>query len=225
MSDDKHDEQDNPDIHFEPIVQLPPVIETTSLEADEDVLIKLRAKLFRFDNESEPTEWKDRGTGDVKILKHKRENRSRVLMRRDKTHKICANHFLNPAMELKPNCGSEKAWVWSVAADFADEEAKPELLAIRFGNAENAQKFKAKFDEAKQFCSSPSKDSAESPSQNGDASDKKDTSTQESPTKTETKTEESKSADDVTKKLEELTVKEGDKTELSNGTKPENTDS
>jgi hypothetical protein len=37
-------------------------------------------------------------------------------------------------MELKPNCGSERAWVWSVSADYADGEAKPELLAARFAS-------------------------------------------------------------------------------------------
>ena len=52
-----------------------------------------RAKLFRLDSEAEPPEWKERGMGDVKILKHKKNNTCRVLMRRDKTHKICANHY------------------------------------------------------------------------------------------------------------------------------------
>jgi RanBP1 domain len=42
-----------------------------------------------------------------------------------------------PQLELKPNCGSDRAWVWSTPADFADEEPKPELLAIRFANAES----------------------------------------------------------------------------------------
>jgi Ran-binding protein 1 len=40
-------------------------------------------------------------------------------------------------MELKPNCGSDRAWVWNVSADYADEEPKKETLAIRFGNAES----------------------------------------------------------------------------------------
>lgn len=42
-----------------------------------------------------------------------------------------------PLMELKPNAGSDRAWVWNTHADFADEEPKPELLAIRFLNAES----------------------------------------------------------------------------------------
>ena len=64
-------------------------------------------------------------------------------MRRDKTLKLCANHAIQPWMQLKPNCGSDRAFVWSVQSDFADEEEKAELLAIRFANPENAKKFKA----------------------------------------------------------------------------------
>lgn len=42
-----------------------------------------------------------------------------------------------PTMELKPNAGSDRAWVWNTLADYADECPKPELLAIRFLNAES----------------------------------------------------------------------------------------
>ena len=52
-----------------------------------------RAKLFRFASESDPPEWKERGIGEVRLLKHKSSKRVRLLMRRDKTHKICANHY------------------------------------------------------------------------------------------------------------------------------------
>ncbi|KAG9261568.1 ran-specific GTPase-activating protein [Astyanax mexicanus] len=109
-----------------------------------------RAKLYRFASENDPPEWKERGTGDVKLLRHKEKGSIRLLMRRDRTLKICANHHIMPLMELKPNAGSDRAWVWNTHADFADEEPKPELLAIRFLNAENAQKFKVKFDECKE---------------------------------------------------------------------------
>ena len=40
-------------------------------------------------------------------------------------------------MELKPHSSSEKAFVWSTPADYADEEPKPETLAIKFGNIES----------------------------------------------------------------------------------------
>lgn len=52
-----------------------------------------RAKLFRYDTNENPPEWKERGTGDVKLLRHQTKNTVRVVMRRDKTLKICANHY------------------------------------------------------------------------------------------------------------------------------------
>lgn len=57
-------------------------------------------------------------------------------MRQDKTLKIRANHYITPFMELKPNCNSERAFVWLARADFADEESKQETFAIRFANVD-----------------------------------------------------------------------------------------
>ncbi|XP_035234583.1 ran-specific GTPase-activating protein [Anguilla rostrata] len=142
-------EETNHDPHFEPIVSLPEQ-DVKTLEEDEEELFKMRAKLYRFASENDPPEWKERGTGDVKLLRHKEKGTIRLLMRRDRTLKICANHNILPVMELRPNAGSDRAWVWNTHADFADEHPKPELLAIRFLNAENAQKFKAKFEECKE---------------------------------------------------------------------------
>lgn len=51
----------------------------------------MRAKLFKFVKES--SEWKERGTGDVRLLKHKENGKTRLVMRRDKTLKVCANHY------------------------------------------------------------------------------------------------------------------------------------
>ncbi len=60
-------------------------------EEDEDVVFKMRAKLFRFDKDS--SEWKERGTGEVRLLKHRDNMKTRLVMRRDKTLKVCANHY------------------------------------------------------------------------------------------------------------------------------------
>ncbi len=49
-----------------------------------------RAKLFRFASDS--AEWKERGTGDVRLLQSKETKKIRLVMRRDKTLKVCANH-------------------------------------------------------------------------------------------------------------------------------------
>lgn len=219
MADDKEEVPESPDIYFEPLVNLPPV-EIKTLEEDEEELIKLRAKLFRYDSTADPPEWKERGVGDVKILKNKLQNTCRVLMRRDKTLKICANHYILPQMELKPNCGSERAWVWSTPSDFADEEQKSELLAIRFANSENAQKFKEKFDEAKEIMAERAKtvkkqdNKAErngvTESEDKDAGKSEDKDTEESEGK-DPEVSVDRDAAGMAEKLGEMTVKDSNK--------------
>ena len=51
-------------------------------------------------------------------------------------------------MSLAANIGSDRSWVYTTTADFSEGEAKTELLAIRFGNSENALKFKEEFEAA-----------------------------------------------------------------------------
>merc|ERR1711997_551830 len=145
---DQNDSTATHDPYFAPIVQLPEM-EVPTGEEEEKEIFKIRAKLFRFDSTAEPPEWKERGTGDVKLMtKLSDKGKVRIIMRRDKTLKICANHFIQPWMILKPMKGSDRALMWLVQADFADEEAKAETLAIRFANTENTKKFKDAFDSA-----------------------------------------------------------------------------
>ncbi|MCL4123740.1 UNVERIFIED_CONTAM: hypothetical protein GTU68_023820 [Idotea baltica] len=92
-----------------------------------------RAKLFRYDDENK--EWKERGLGEVKLLKNCAAYKVRLVMRRDQTHKVCANHLLTAEMTLTPMASSGKAWVWA-ANDFADEDVKMEKFAIRFKTPE-----------------------------------------------------------------------------------------
>ncbi|OXB51045.1 hypothetical protein ASZ78_013621, partial [Callipepla squamata] len=127
-----------------PVVPLPDKIEVKTGEEDEEEFFCNRAKLFRFDAESK--EWKERGVGNVKILKHKASGKFRLLMRRDQVLKICANHYINSDMKLAPNAGSDRSFVWH-ALDYADELPKPEQLAVRFKTAEEAVLFKSKFEE------------------------------------------------------------------------------
>lgn len=137
------DDDDGP--HFEPVVPLPDKIEVKTGEEDEEEFFCNRAKLFRFDGESK--EWKERGIGNVKILRHKTSGKIRLLMRREQVLKICANHYISPDMRLTPNAGSDRSFVWH-ALDYADEFPKPEQLAIRFKTPEEAALFKCKFEEA-----------------------------------------------------------------------------
>ncbi|CUS09696.1 unnamed protein product [Tuber aestivum] len=157
---------ESPEVHFEPVVSLEKV-EVKSNEESEEEVFKMRAKLFKFDKDSR--EWKERGTGDVKLLKHTENGKTRLVMRRDKTHKVCANHYSKPPhalsrtfnmlihfplvvpdMKLSPNVGSDRSWVWNTSADVSEGEPEAQTLAIRFANPENANLFKKAFITAQQ---------------------------------------------------------------------------
>ncbi|NXW47430.1 RANG protein, partial [Nyctiprogne leucopyga] len=134
----------NHDPQFEPIVSLPEQ-EIKTLEEDEEELFKMRAKLFRFASENDLPEWKERGTGDVKLLKHKEKGTIRLLMRRDKTLKICANHYMptNALHKTFPRVSFLK-----IGSIRCCKEVK--LMKKYFIFTEtDAQKFKAKFEECR----------------------------------------------------------------------------
>ena len=139
-----HEEETN--VYFEPLVHLPDDYEVKTGEEDEEVLYVHRAKLYRFHD----GEWKDRGLGDVKLLRHRTTRRTRILMRREQVLKLCLNHQVAPELELKPMAGADGcAWVWH-AEDFADGSSTHEQFAIRFKTAQDAEEFKAVFDGAKE---------------------------------------------------------------------------
>merc|ERR1711865_1274931 len=124
---------------FKPLVQLDEV-KTANGEEEEESVFKMRAKLFRWESDSWEKEvkmWKERGTGDLKFLKHNKTGEMRCLMRREKTMKICANFTLLPSIALKENAGSDRSWVWQ-CADFSEEKTELSVLAIRFATSENA---------------------------------------------------------------------------------------
>lgn len=52
-------------------------------------------------------------------------------------------------MELKPNVGSDRSWVYQTVADYSEGEASAETLAIRFASSEHASEFKKHFDAGK----------------------------------------------------------------------------
>lgn len=104
----------------------------------------VRCTLFRFDKE-----WKERGRGDVKILKNKDSQRIRLLLRADKTLKVCMNHIILPDIKLTPNMSSDRAWTW-VTEDYADAEPTVQTFAIRFKDSEVAAAFKAEYDKARE---------------------------------------------------------------------------
>ncbi|KAG9323576.1 hypothetical protein KVV02_004826 [Mortierella alpina] len=189
--------EEEPEVHFEPVVKLE-AVQVKTHEEDEVALFKMRAKLFRFVKET--NEWKERGTGDVRFMQHKETKKIRLLMRRDQTLKICANHYVTSEMTLTPNVGSDRSWVWNVTADSSDECAGPQTLAIRLANSDNAALFKEEFEKAQ-------KSNADLKSKAAPASEEEEKKEDEEK-KEETKAEEKKEETKAEEKKDEEEKKE-----------------
>ncbi|XP_039017422.1 ran-binding protein 1 homolog c-like isoform X2 [Hibiscus syriacus] len=126
-----------------PIIKLEEVAVSTG-EENENAILDLKSKLYRFDKEG--NQWKERGAGTVKLLKHKETGKVRLVMRQSKTLKICANHLVLPTMTVQEHAGNDKSCLWH-ASDFSDGELKDELFCIRFASVENCKTFMEKFQE------------------------------------------------------------------------------
>ena len=137
--------------YFEPLIPLPDKVECRTGEEGQEVLFCDRCKLFRYD--SDTSQWKERGVGDIKILLNPSSKRHRILMRREHVFKICANHVITSEMQLKPFPKSERAWLWTTLGDFSEETTTAETLAVRFKCNEVANNFKEVFDKALQTLS------------------------------------------------------------------------
>ncbi|KAI0843889.1 hypothetical protein F5Y00DRAFT_221269 [Daldinia vernicosa] len=131
------------DVHFEPVHKLTEKIKTVTHEESEEEIFNMRCKMFKFTQDSEGKgEWKERGTGPLRLLKHKENGKIRLVMRRDKTLKVCANHYITPEMTIAPMSTSDRAWLWNVGADVSEGEPEAITVSVRVANAENAQLFK-----------------------------------------------------------------------------------
>ncbi|KFB38061.1 AGAP002982-PA-like protein [Anopheles sinensis] len=121
--------------YFAPVIPLPDKVEVKTGEEDEDILYAHRAKLYRFVS----SEWKERGIGDVKILKHKETGKLRVVMRREQVLKICLNHALTEDVCYSKK--DDKSWQF-VANDFSEGAFELMNFCLRFKSADIAQEFR-----------------------------------------------------------------------------------
>ena len=111
-----------------------PVVEIKTGEEDEECIFKMRARLYRWRD----GEWKERGTGEVRLLRHKENKKIRFILRQDKTLKAVANFIVadDPLCELKPHQESDKMFFFT-AYDCSEEEFAIEKFVLKFGNAES----------------------------------------------------------------------------------------
>merc|ERR1712150_349130 len=135
-------EQNENEPYFEPIVKLDEV-EVKTGEEDDEVLFVSRAKLYRYVG----AEWKERGLGDIKILRSGASGRARVLMRRENIHKLCANHYILDWMSMSKMAGKENTRIWVAFDDTMDDDTEPtkQQFCVRFKEADTAPEFETVF--------------------------------------------------------------------------------
>ena len=111
-------------------------------------MFKIRSKLFRFRKE----EWKERGTGEIRLRRCNKNKIIRCILRQDKTLKPVANFNISedPLCILKEHQGSDKM-LFTLAYDCSEDEPIVEKFVFKFGNPENAEKFRKAFNDAKEY--------------------------------------------------------------------------
>ncbi|GMT04655.1 hypothetical protein PENTCL1PPCAC_26829, partial [Pristionchus entomophagus] len=137
-NDEDHVEEYEPDVDFAPVIPLPDMVETVTGEESEKVLLEDRCKLFRFTN----GEWKERATGNIKVLKNEKAGKHRVVVRRDQVHKVAANFNLAPGVKVASMKNNQKAVVW-FCVDFSEDEVTGvnEQLSAKFSSPQQAEEF------------------------------------------------------------------------------------
>ena len=78
-------------------MDIPTIEKTPKAEEKEECIFKMRSKLYRLRDE----QWKERGTGNGKLLRHKETKKIRFVLRQEKTLKPVAN-FLGINLIIPP---------------------------------------------------------------------------------------------------------------------------
>ncbi|XP_031356003.1 E3 SUMO-protein ligase RanBP2-like isoform X2 [Photinus pyralis] len=107
----------------------------------EEVLYCHRTKLYQFSDNN----WKERGVGDIKILRNCANKTLRVVMYREQPLQLCLDHVLTAAIEYLPK--DEKAWTFT-APDFSEGKINNCKFYVKFKTSKLAQDFKSAVDDA-----------------------------------------------------------------------------
>ena len=116
---------------------------------DFQVLFSREAEVYVFDEEQH--NWIERGYGDLKVIRC--NNNYHILMCNH--GKVYVAHQIVASMDLKPNAGSDRSWVWFTLADHSDPKVGKRELAAEFQSVEHSFEFKKVFDECRDSCGVP----------------------------------------------------------------------
>mmetsp|Transcript_29558 Transcript_29558/g.72023 ORF Transcript_29558/g.72023 Transcript_29558/m.72023 type:complete len:186 (-) Transcript_29558:224-781(-) len=96
----------------------------------------------------EKNQWITRGKGNVRIQKHQDSPYYQMVLYEEKTFKLRLCCIVPPETPLAANEGSDRLWTFA-CMDFSESEdgkGQPQSVAIKFKNAEIAEKFKAEYE-------------------------------------------------------------------------------
>ncbi|VDQ06081.1 unnamed protein product [Trichobilharzia regenti] len=135
-----------PAVNFKPVLEtLPDLVDSKTGEENDERLFCERARLYRWDKESES--WKTRGVGEIRILKNTNTGKCRLVMRRDQVKKLCANHYITSSTKLSPSTKDPRMTIWA-AKDYSESlEGIDELFMIQFKSSEILGEFSRIFSE------------------------------------------------------------------------------
>ncbi|KAF6778722.1 hypothetical protein AHF37_01562 [Paragonimus kellicotti] len=161
---DEVEQVDEEKLNFKPVLStMPAKVTVCTGEENEEVIFCERAKLYRWGSGM----WRERGVGELKLLRTPSTGAVRCLMRRDHVLKVCCNHPITVGMQLKPMSSTDgRAWTWW-AIDFTEPSAsddpntstehaltvdgskgRQETFAVRFKTLEHARNFQDLFENA-----------------------------------------------------------------------------
>lgn len=117
--------------------------EIKSGEEETDEIYNVRAKLYRWrDNQ-----WKERGIGQAKILKHKQHGKYNFMLRQESTLKIMAFSYITGKnlCQLQKLETADKSLFWT-CIDMSEGAPKIEKFCIRVKTSEELEQFKKFFE-------------------------------------------------------------------------------
>jgi hypothetical protein len=123
--------------------EVSPPPEAPNVDTDEEQCFADKAILYRFS--SEKSEWVCRGSGLLKILKHKTTGAHRILMRQNQTYVVRANHQIPYLGRLGEGSAGSRHFFWT-AFDFSTPDETRELYAVKFALPGIALSFKSAFE-------------------------------------------------------------------------------
>ena len=130
-------QREDPNLTFDPVVKLE-IQEQQKIE--EEIILSKRGKCAKYDKET--NSFKERGQGDIQILKNPKTGYYQVVLVRDQIFKLGCNHFIHPTIVLNKKPNNERLLQYSVMRDYAmEDETEPMTFVFQFNSKEHREEF------------------------------------------------------------------------------------